>query len=373
MNSFSLDQKTLFSVLSWMQPICTKRTPLDLTTSLLFQIGYKEVIIKGTDLEVSLQATCPVINADLLDGHQFLVSGKRIYDMVKELEGIITFSVHANQLHIKTVSIDLTLNIKDAEGFPPFPERIENAMQIPVDLLQKLLEKVSFLIPQNNANPALNGLLLEIGVAGLTMTTTDGHSLAQVQSSRCSLTESKKWLIPRRAIFEVKKLLESADGESIFIGLCNNQLVFSGQHFNFFTKLLANQFPEYLPILQKDGFIPATIDRASLIKTLRRSVCLLSGSFIATQFLFDEEILQVHMHNKEVGKLKEALPLKGLLGAALDIRFYAPYLLSGLQAFDDDHITFYVKGSARPIMFQASHDGFNLTYLVMPVSPSHGT
>jgi DNA polymerase III sliding clamp (beta) subunit (PCNA family) len=173
-------------------------------------------------------------------------------------------------------------------------------------------------------------------------------------------------------VFELKKILETIEQEPIFLGVCNNQLVFSGQSFNFFSKLLANQFPEYAPILQKEGFVPATIDRQHLVKTLRRATSLLSGNFIATQFSFGQESVQVQMHNKEVGKLKEALPVNGFKGAQLDIRFYAPYLLNGLQAFSDEQVTFYLKTATRPIMFKAERDGYQVTYLVMPVSPSHG-
>ena len=64
--------------------------------------------------------------------------------------------------------MQLALNVKDAEGFPPFPERIENLMHLDAQFLLNLLEKVAFLIPQNNANSALNGLFLEVSPAGLT-------------------------------------------------------------------------------------------------------------------------------------------------------------------------------------------------------------
>ena len=99
---------------------------------------------------------------------------------------------------------------------------------------------------------------------------------------------------------------------------------------------MADPFPQYAPILNKEGFNGATVDRSQLIKTLRRSSCLLSGQFIATNFGFEPEHLNVSMQNKEVGKLQEALPLHDFSGAKLDVRFYAPYLLSGLQAFSDD-------------------------------------
>jgi DNA polymerase III subunit beta len=369
-NKFIVEQKPFLSLLAAMQPICTKRTTLDATTYIMFAVGHKELVLKSTDLEISLQSSYLVKNSTIDQPCSFLVSGRRIFDLVKELDGDISFIFDNNQLTLQAGPVDLALNIKDAQEFPPFPERIENLMQLNALFLMEMLDKVAFLIPQNNANQALNGLYLEISDTEFKMTTTDGHCLAQVSTNKYTLPENKKWLLPRRAIFEVKKILESAPDGSIFLGICGNQLVFSGESFNFFTKLLADPFPQYAPILNKEGFIGATVDRSQLVKTLRRSSCLLSGQFIATNFGFEPERLQVSMQNKEVGKLQEALPLHEFQGAKLDVRFYAPYLLSGLQAFSDDKIQFFLKNSSRPIIFETNTEQSHLTYLVMPVSPT---
>ncbi len=375
-NAFVVEQKSLLSILASMQPICTKRTTLDATTSILFQVGHKELVLKSTDLEISLQASYLLKESDIAEPRSFLVSGKRLFELVKELEGDITFCLDDKQLLLKAGAVDLALNIRDAEDFPPFPERIENLMQLDAQFLLELLNKVAFLIPQNNANPALNGLFLEISDKGLKMTATDGHCLAQIQTPTYTLDESRKWLLPRRAVFEVKKILESSDDASIFLGLCGNQLVFSGESFNFFTKLLINAFPEYTTILEKKEFIPARVDRMHFIKTLRRSSCLLSGQFIATTFGFEPEKLNVSIQNKEVGKLEEEVPLAEFSGDALNIRFYAPYLLSGLQVFPDKHIQFYLQSQSKPIIFEANganeDNTYHMLYLVMPVAQTNG-
>lgn len=367
---FIIDQKTLLGILNSMQPICSKRTTIDATSSILFQVGNKELLLKSTDLEISLQSQCAISDSSITQSISFLVPGKRIFDLVKELDGEIECSFDRNQLMLRSQGAYLALHIKDADMFPPFPERIENMMQFESAFLLELLDKVGFLIPQNNANPSLNGLLMEIAADGLMMTTTDGHCLAQVSSSKYALEENKQWLLPRRAIFELKKIIECMESSLIFLGICGNQLVFSGEHFNFFTKVLNDQFPQYRTILQKEGFIPAVIDREKFIKTLRRSACLLSGQFLATQFAFDQEKLHVSMENKEVGVLNEELPLDQFKGAELDIRFYAPYLLNGLQSFDEKTITCYLKNTTKPIIFQTAKDDYQLIYLVMPVSPA---
>lgn len=369
-NSFVVDQKPFMAILSSMQPICTKRTTLDATSYILFQVGHKELVLKSTDLEISLQASYIFKDGDIAEPRSFLVPGRRIFDLVKELDGEIKVTIDAAQLKLNAGSARLSLHIKDAQEFPPFPERIENLMELDAPFLLDMISKVAFLVPQNNANPALNGLFLEISDDNMKMTSTDGHCLAQVSTDKYTLDEPKKWLLPRRAIFEVKKILEASSDKTVFLGVCNNQLVFSGESFNFFTKLLVDSFPEYNAILNKDGFTAAKVDRTHLIKTLRRSSCLLSGQFIATQFAFKPEALNVSMQNKEVGALDEHVPLEDFDGQQLDVRFYAPYLLSGLQTFGDDKVDFHLKNSSKPIIFESNENESNLLYLVMPVSPT---
>ncbi len=369
---FVVDQKSLLAILSSMQPICTKRTALDATASILFSVGQKELVLKSTDLEISLQSSCSLIESEMEESRSFLVSGRRIFEVVKELDGTITCYVRPHEISLEAGSVHLSLHIKEAQEFPPFPERIENLMHLNAQLLHKMLETVAFLIPQNNANPALNGLLFELTPESLTMTTTDGHCLAQVSSPKTTYSESRTWLLPRRAIFELKKILETIPDVTLFLGMCGNQLVFSGELFNFFTKILVDQFPNYHTILDKKAFVPAHIDRSSFLKALRRSVCLLSNQFIATKFSFMGKNVRVSMQNKDVGSLDEEITFTGSTKTTMDIRFYAPYLLNGIQAFHDEELTFYLKSGTNPIIFESAADDFSMTYLVMPVSPTMG-
>lgn len=368
---FSVEQKSLLSILASMQPICSKRTTLDTTTAILFQVSHRELVLKSTDLEISLQASCNINESNFTYAESFLVSGKRIFDVIREFDGIVTFTLKENQLFIESGTVKLVLNIQDPQNFPPFPERIENLMHMHTTMLSRMIDSVSFLIPQNNTNSALNGLYLEINATELKMTTTDGHCLAQVKSNQYALPEARSWLLPRRAIFELKKIIESTKETTIFVGTCGNQVVFSGESFNFFTKLLVEQFPMYAAILDKNDFASASIERTNLTKTVRRSASLLSGQFLATQFSFDENLLRVSMKNKEVGSLDEELAMQGFEGKQMiNMRFYAPYLLSGLQILPEDKITFYLKNNTRPIIFESIAESISMTYLVMPVLPS---
>ena len=365
--SFKIQQKELLSMLASMQPICSKRTTLDVTESILFHITPKELILKATDLEISLQSSAE-IESSLTENENFLISGRRVFDLVKEIEGEITGTLKNNQLHVSAKGVDIALNIRSAEDFPPFPERIENLMQMDASFLLKILNKVSFIVPSNHSNSALNGMLLECNKKGMTLVATDGHCLAEVLTKKYTCDEEKKWLLPKRAVQELKKVLETANVPNVFLGLCGNQLVFSGEHFNFFTKLIAESFPQYKPVMNKEGFRPAVLPRSSLTKTLKRASCLLAGQFLSTNFTFKPGIVDISLNNKEVGKLDESLELQKFEGETIKSRFYAPYLLSGLQAFSEEMVQFHIKDNAKPIIFEDVQKEFTITYLVMPVS-----
>ena len=368
MDRFIVSQKNLINILTAMQPICTKRTTIDATASILFQINHKELVLKSTDLEVSLQYSCDAVESNIDETRSFLVSGKKIFELTKEFEGEIEFQVNASNIIVNSGSAHLSLNVKDAQEFPPLPERIENMMQLKTDDLLAMFEKVAFLIPQNNSNPALNGLLIEASREQLKLTATDGHCLAQVCNQQYRLEQAQTWLLPRRAVFELKKIIEASGDQEVFIGLCDNQLVFSGASFNSFSKLLVDSFPQYQSIMSKKDFYKCAVKKDLLVRTLRRSACLLSGQFIATEFGFDQSKLNVMMQNKEVGSLEETLDLDDFNGNKLDIRFYAPYLLNGLQAFSDKQINFYLNSKQQPIIFEHNQGALHFTYLAMPVS-----
>ncbi len=366
---FVVAQKDILSLLTSMQPICSKKTALDVTESVMFQVNSKELVLKSTDLQISLQSSMG-IDSNFAENFDFLISGKRIFDLIKEMEGDIEFNFSENQLALKAAGVKLYLNIRSAQDFPQFPERIENLMQIDSSFLVDLLNKVAFLIPQNNSNSALNGMLLEFTNDGMLMVATDGHRLAKVFTEKYKLPESQKWLLPKRAVLELKKVLEETHSENVFLGTCGNQLVFSGISFNFFTRLISDPFPSYEPILEKEGFVAASLDKQSFLKTLKRTSCFLSGQFVSTNFKFKPGKLAVNLHNKEIGKIDESLVLDKFDGSEILTKFYSPYLLAGLQVFADEKIDFFIRDEIKPIIFEANSvdKNYHMTYLVMPVS-----
>ncbi|KKR97046.1 MAG: polymerase III subunit beta protein [candidate division TM6 bacterium GW2011_GWE2_41_16] len=376
----SVAQKKLSSVLAALQPICTKRSTMDVTSSVFLHFSASELVVKSTDLEISLQASIPFESSSLKEPVSILVPGKRLFDLVRELDEELFFELNAQKIQIISGGTHATLAIQSPDAFPPFPERIENLLCCPTQQLVNMLDSIVFMVPQNASNSALNGLFVEIDKAGCSMTATDGHCLGHIKNSTWQLETRKTWLIPRRAVIELKKIIEelqqknsdNQNDKNILIGVCGNQLVFSGETFNFFTKLLADQYPQYHPILSFDGFSEGKISKTAFIKALRRSASLLGQQFLASRFSFEQEKQQLVLSfkNKEVGELQEVIKLDEFTGDSASMYLYAPYVISGIQnCVSTQQTTFLVKAALKPFVIKFSlEEHVDGTYLVMPVS-----
>jgi DNA polymerase-3 subunit beta len=380
---FFLDQKSLSSVLALIQNICTKKTALESTSNVLFLVGdSQEVIIRATDLDISLQFSLPA-KIYVAEAQSLLVNAKRLYDFVKDLSSLIKFSYDGTTLAINYGEDDaldpdfsLTLLTTDPETFPAFPERIENVINLDASFLQFALNKTAPLIPTANPNPAINCLLLDFDQSGLNLVATDGHSLAMVRNTNYSLSESKSWTLPRKSVFELKKVVDSFlsssfskenSGQELFFGFCKGQVVFSGPNFNFFTRLIADPFPNYKPLLDFQDFQKGQILLSALSPLLKRVGYLLSGRFIPALFSFDNNHVKVFFQNPESGSISEQISFLPLSKINLEIKFYTPYLLAVSSAFEHGDVDFFIKSSTQPIFFHQDLNGYSLTYLVMPV------
>lgn len=375
--SFTLDQEQLESALSLLQGVCGKRTAVEATTNILLGLDGQsdELILKATDLEISLQCTLPLLESSIGEGHAvaFLVGGRRFFELIKELSGPLVLTYDGVRLTIVAQDIPgtkIALATADASLLPALPENIENCMVLASNFVRDMLSRVCTIIPSNNANPALNGLLVEAGPQGLSFVATDGFSLVRILGTNYTVPTSTLWTMPKKAVMELRRILDVFKNDSqLFLGLCQGQLVFSGQRFNFFTRLINEPFPAYQKILNYQDFTKGQLTTSQLSPALRRSGFLLSGRFLAAKLIFSTNQLALELDNPEVGNLQETAPLAQLiLEEPLVCRFFPPYLLAALQAFEVATLDFWIKSKGQPIFFEHQFEQFNMLYLVMPVA-----
>ena len=389
---FFVDQKPLAAILALVQNICNKKVALEATANVFFQISdAQEVIIRATDLDISLQFSLPAKVVVATEVSSFLVNAKRLYDFVKELTSLVKFSYDGTTLSINygndeealDPNFHLSLLTTDPATFPVFPERIENVTSLDANFLQYALEKTSPLIPSSNPNPALNCLLLDFDTTGLDIVSTDGHSLACVRNPNYSLSQAHSWMLPKKSVLEFKKIIDSflqaqfsssaatAEPQELFLGLCKGQVVFSGPNFNFFSRLIADPFPNYKALLNFTDFHKGQLMLPVLTTILRRVGYLLAGRFLPASLAFDQGRLQISLSNPDSGEFSEAMSFVASKHFTFTLKFYTPYLLAACAALGQQEADFFIKSATQPLVFIQEKQEITFTYLVMPMAPEN--
>src|SRR6478736_2945716 len=86
------------------------------------------------------------------------------------------------------------------------------------ELLRAMIAKTGFAIASEESRYTLNGALMVLKPESITMVATDGHRLAHIERTGEKfegVSGELKTLIPKKAMDELRSLLDSTDAESI--------------------------------------------------------------------------------------------------------------------------------------------------------------
>ena len=216
----------------------------------------------------------------------------------------------------------------------------------------------------------LNGALLVVKPASLTMVATDGHRLAMVETDHKfeGLPTETRVLVPKKAMNEVQRLAaESSDDAVVEFGQDESHLFFQFGGRLLTCRKLTGQFPNYEAVLPRDVNKTVTIERSELQDALRRVSQLADQRSHAVKFMLAKEGLEISASSPEYGEAKEVIE-KEFKGETIAIGFNAQYLLDFLAAAADGPISFELKdeqsaGQLRPL----GDDTSRYRYVVMPM------
>lgn len=366
---FSVKKYDLLEELSMTQGVVERKTTIPILSNILCEASGNRLTITATDLELSVRTSC---EAKVKSDGAGTIPAKKLLELVRLLpDGEIRFKllenhwvqVTSDRKHYKLVGMS-------KDNFPQLPSFPHALVKIPAKLLANAIAKTTFAISLEESRYTLNGALLVLKPASLTMVATDGHRLAMVELDYKfeGFTSEARVLIPKKAMNEVQRLAAEA-GDEDFVEFAQDE---SHLFFKFGRRLLTSrkltgQFPNYEAVLPRDTNKTVVLERAELQDALRRVSQLADQRSHAVKFVLAKEGLEVSASSPEYGEAREAIE-KEFKGDPVTIGFNAQYLLDFLAAATDGPISFELKddqsaGQLRPV----GDDSSRYRYVVMPM------
>ena len=360
----------LLRELTATQGVVERKTTIPILSNYLFEASGDRLSLTATDLDLSLRTSC---NAKVKKEGSCTIPARKLHDYVKLLpDSDITIkllenhwvSIRCGRSNTKMVGMARA----NFPGLPVFPTA--GVVKIPAQVLRSMIAKTGFAIASEESRYTLNGALMVIKPESITMVATDGHRLAHIErpgEKFDGVSGELKTLVPKKAMDELKSLLDSTDAETIDFAKDESTLFFRIGQRLLTSRQLTGQFPNYEAVLPKDNTKSINLHGDELSAAISRVAQFADERSRAVRLKLEKGELKLSASSTETGESEDSIEID-YNGDALTIGFNAQYVLEFLKAAGAGDVKLELKdaqsaGQLRP----AESEDYKYRYIVMPM------
>jgi DNA polymerase-3 subunit beta len=204
----------------------------------------------------------------------------------------------------------------------------------------------------------------------ITMVATDGHRLAHCERSGEKfegVSGEMKTLVPKKAMDELKSLLDTTEAETVEFAKDESTLFFRIGSRLLTSRQLTGQFPNYEAVLPKDNNKIVPLNAEELNAAILRVSQFADERSHAVRLRLEKGEVKISASSSEMGESEDSIEAP-YTGDALTIGFNASYLVEFLRAAGSSEVRLELKdpqsaGQLRP----AEGDEYKYRYIVMPM------
>ncbi|MGV3624691.1 MAG: DNA polymerase III subunit beta [Archangium sp.] len=364
---FRIAADELKKALHRAQGIVERKATMPILSNVLVTATKTGVTVTAFDLDIGIVSEHP---AEVSKPGAVTVSAKTLFDIVNLIpDANVTIKKLANNYaeltsgaaHYKIVGMA-------PEEFPKLPkEDASNLVKLTGAAILEMIKKTSYAISNDETRYILNGVFFEPrGDGKVRMVATDGHRLALVERELAGDFKLKSGvIIPRKGLFELKRLLDEAPDAEVQLGFAENSALFKKPGLTMVMRLIDGQFPEYQRVIPKEGEKQVMVKRSQYFDALKRIALLSADKSSAVKLSLSENLLRITANNPELGEAKDDIEV-AYRGPSLTIGFNARYILDVLQALETDEVTLELGDEHSPGVVHAPGDK-SYTAVVMPM------
>jgi DNA polymerase-3 subunit beta len=365
---FTVLSSDIQKALTKISGVIPSKSTLPILENILFSLEKNTLRLIATDLEISMAAHIEVKGSE--DG-TIAVPARRVMDTIRALPEI-QLVFHADQATKKIKMIteigEYNLVGESSEEYPAIPEFTgENEISLEGSVLSAMITRTIFSVSTDELRPAMTGLLLQIQQNEMRAVATDGHRLVKITYSNIQQAKPQKdIIIPAKALLLVSKTIEN-DTNTISINATH--IKFSFKNFTVTSRLIEENYPNYESVIPLDNNKKLSINKNSLLSSVRRVSLYSSSATHQVRFSLKENELKLSAEDVDFGgEAREKIPCV-YNAEELEIGFNSGYLVDILTHIEAEQIEIQLSTPVRaaiiaPLEHKQNED---VLMLVMPM------
>lgn len=350
--------------------IVEKKTTMPILNNVLIRADQGKIRIIATDREIGLVAD---YEAQILEDGDITLSARKIYEMIREIQGEI---IHVKKNEQFLVTLTSQKSVYKISGIPAddFPnvavDQDVKFFRSQGDILKKLISKTSYAMSTDEIRKNLNGIFVDMdpekqGV--IRAVATDGHRLAMISlysGDKDFLKLDRGIIIPRKGVVEIRKLVESEPGD-VMIGVHQGMCALKTDHTMLKVSLIDADYPDYKRVIPAEKGTSIQFDRDAALHALRRMSVISSERYSGVIIKMTDGKIILNSTNPDVGEANDEIEVSGR-GGELEVGYNVNYLIDAIEAVDEKNVVFEIGAGMKPgVVRPAENDQYFC--IIMPL------
>ncbi|WDA40449.1 DNA polymerase III subunit beta [Erythrobacter sp. BLCC-B19] len=370
----TIERATLLRCLSHVQSVVERRNTIPILSNVLIDADVGgSVRVMATDLDLQVVETMSASSVD--QPGAITVSAHLLFDIARKLpEGSqVSLTTNDNRLEVKAGRSNFKLPTLPRDDFPVIVEGdLPTSFEIPARLLAELIDRTRFAISTEETRYYLNGIFLHVTDEDeplLKAAATDGHRLARFTLPRPEgAAGMPDVIVPRKAVGELRKLLEEALDSNVLIDLSASKIRFTlgGEGGVVLTsKLIDGTFPDYSRVIPTANDKLLKVDPKLFFSGVDRVATIATEKTRAVKIGLDNDRVTLSVTSPDNGTAAEELAAE-YRAEGLEIGFNANYLKDILGQIDSDTVELHLADAGAPTLIR-ENDQARALYVLMPM------
>ena len=370
----TIERATLLRCLSHVQSVVERRNTIPILSNVLIEAG-EGGTVKVTATDLDLQVVENMSAASVESAGAVTVSAHLLFDIARKLPdgSQVSLETAENRMDVKAGRSRFKLPTLPRDDFPTIVEGdLPTSFELPSKTLAELIDRTRFAISTEETRYYLNGIFLHVSDEDrpvLKAAATDGHRLARFTLPRPDGAEGMPdVIVPRKAVGELRKLLEEKGEGAVQIDLSASKIRFTlgGEGGVVLTsKLIDGTFPDYSRVIPTGNDKLLKLDPRSFFEGVDRVATIATEKTRAVKMGLDKDRVTLTVTSPDNGTAAEELPAE-YSADGFEIGFNAGYLKDILGQIDSDTVELHLADAGAPTLIRKD-DKSPALYVLMPM------
>ena len=364
----------LLKALNHIHGIVEVRHTLPILSNIVLSAQNNVLSLSSTNLDIFCSDK---IDAEIVASGEISVPAITFFEIVKRLPSgsdvILSMADEDTELVLKCGRSKFNLSTLKTEDFPILSDKdLSTNFVISADELSRMIDKTKFAISNEETRYYLNGIFFHKAESNsikfLRAVATDGHRLAQYDIPLPQgADEITGIIIPKKTVFELRKVLDDADGD-VSVSLNENKIKFSFNNLKIISKVVDGTFPDYTKVIPQNNDKKFKTNNSELKNAIDRVSAVAINEETkskAIKLTIENNKLNLSVESQSKGSANEEIDIT-YSNEKVDIGFNSRYLMDICNEVDGDEIDVNLLDSISPAIILDKTDE-NLFFVLMPM------